>query len=528
MDAARLDEIFGGVSPREPGCAVGVVRDGELVYCKGFGSSDLEHDVPVTPNSVFDVASSSKQFTAASALALSIEGRFGLDDPVCDHLPVLPRGVFGKVTVRQLIHHTAGVPDHLYLLALSGRDLANHYPDDELLELLARQRQLDFEPGTAFSYSNGGYLLLAELVKETSGATLRQVAQERIFGPAGMTRSFFRDDHTELIPNRAVGYGPGTNGFAIDMPLGDSVGDGGLQTTVGDLAKWDRQFYRCTLPAGPDFMELLQRTGALNDGTPIGYAFGLFVDELGPVRRVHHNGDFAGYRCQFVRYPEERTTVIVLANSRHAPMEEYTSRITQVVLGDKTRPAAPQAEQVRPAGSSGHAESRFDQCTGTYADGDPRMVVQLVLDGGSPMLALPTAGISLPLTPSGPDSFVAGAMGLDLTVTLRPDDRIRLQGGLLGDFDMARHASPPPAEGELAAAVGDYRSDELDAVLRLRLVDGTIHGRIGWGPIRPLTAHGAGLFTGEGHVVQVQSDGPGAEARIGSVRTSVQRFARLP
>jgi CubicO group peptidase (beta-lactamase class C family) len=329
LEGLELDELltgFGG--PDSPGCLVGVIRAGELREVACYGLAHLEHAVPITPTTVFDIGSTSKQFTAAAVHLAAEAGLLSLDDDVRGFLPVLPATPFSGITVRHLLHHTSGITDYLALLLLSGRTLDNDYAVDEIVALIAQQQGLDFAPGSMFSYSNSGYLLLGEVVRAASGLTLRAFARERLFGPLGMTSTFFRDDHSEVIPGRASAYGPRGDGYACDVPLLDVVGDGAVHTTAADLARWDAEFYR----PGSVATRLLE-PGRLDDGTATGYASGLFVDEREGHRRIHHAGGWGGYRAQLLRYPDEQLSVVVLANFSHAPVTRLAELFAGRALG---------------------------------------------------------------------------------------------------------------------------------------------------------------------------------------------------
>ena len=408
---SRIDEVFADLDAEGPGCVLGVVVDGELVHAKGYGRADLERAVPLSPDSVFDIGSTSKQFTAAAVLALSDDGLLGLDDPLCQHVPALPVDVFGEVTVRQLIHHTSGIPDHLSLLVLSGRTLDNDYQEEEIVDLISRQRGLDFPAGTSHSYSNAGYFLLAEVVRAVTGRSLREVAEERLFAPAGMTSTFCHDDYTEIVKNRAIAYTPREGqGLRIDVPLVDTLGDGAVFTTVGDLRRWDAQFYDCTLPVKPDFMDRLQQGGKLSDGTVLPYAFGLFVDTHRGLRRVQHGGSWGGYRAQLTRFPDERTSIIVLANLAVAPVDEYVTAVAAIVLGDRLTADEDGPEDSEPV------DFELGDRAGAYVNQARTVAVRLELDDAAPVLDLSMG--KLPLRPVAPDLLDVG--GIEMTLTLLP------------------------------------------------------------------------------------------------------------
>lgn len=217
-----IDALARGAVPGSPtggpGCAVGVAVDGELCFAQGYGLANLEQDAPITAETVFDIGSTSKQFTAAAVLMLATDGLLGLDDPIRRHLTTLPESPFGPITVRHLLHHTSGIPDYLGLVVQSGHGLENDYPEDQIVDLIARQEGLLFAPGTRFSYTSSGYFLLAEVVRAASGRSLREVCDHRIFKPLGMTRTFCHDDFTEVVRGRASAYGPTRDGagYRID------------------------------------------------------------------------------------------------------------------------------------------------------------------------------------------------------------------------------------------------------------------------------------------------------------------------
>ena len=326
-----IDSVFAPYSSHQaPGCAVGVSRDGRLVFAKGYGAADLEHDAQITPATPFYIASVAKQFTAMSIVLLVQDGRLSLDDSVRQWVPEVPS--FGSsITIRQLLYHTSGLRDYLTLLALSGWPSDGPLTERQFLELLTRQRNLNFAPGEEFLYSNTGYALLAIVVQRVSGKSLRDYASEHIFKPLGMTRTEFRDDHHRLIPQRAVGYQPVDGGYRISQPEFDVVGDGGLYSTVEDLAKWDENF-RTGRVGGKSGIALLQEPGRLNNGQTIPYALGLTVNQTRGLKTYAHRGAYGGYRSAMVRYPEKGLSVITLCNTA-AAASSLADEVSVLMLG---------------------------------------------------------------------------------------------------------------------------------------------------------------------------------------------------
>ena len=510
IDAAKIDAIFAASDrPDTPGCALGVFRAGEVLYAKGYGQADLERPAPITSRSVFDVGSTSKQFTAASILLLAMDGKLDLEADIRTLLPQLP-DLGGPIRVRHLVHHTSGIRDYLNLIVMSGRNLDNDYTEDEIVDLLARQRGLDFPPGTKHSYSNSGYFLLSEIVRLVSGKSLREFAHERIFGPLGMTQTFFHDDYAELVPGRAIGYTPGPEGtFRIDVPIGDVLGDGAVFTTVEDLARWDARHYE-----GDEFVRRLTTPGTLDDGTALEYAFGLMIGDYRGQRTVHHGGAWGGYRAQMTRFPDQRLTIAVLANHALADPTGLAHQVADVLLDDVLEPARGKVagEPERPADVSG--------LTGVYVDADATMAVDVAQEEGKAVLRLGGRTFAL-LALAGGAMRVAG-----LPVDLEPVAE-GLSLSIHGDerFQLTRVSGETESPDELA---GRYRSDELDATYELRLGAAGLEVRCGYQPWQPLTPAGADRYALPSGVITLQRGGGRTEGfRIGSGRARGLRFMRV-
>jgi len=330
---AAVDDVFAKWDRRDsPGCAAAVYQDDKIVYERGYGSADLEHAIPITPATVFYAGSVSKQFTAfAAALAIQ-QGRLGLDDPIRKHLPELP-AYADAVTVRHLVHHTSGLRDFYTLLSIAGRRQDALFDNASILRLTARQTALNFAPGDDYLYSNTGYALLATIVGRATGMPFARFAQEQIFQPLGMSASLFGDDASKLVPGRAYGYTWGPRGEPrLDTPGGERVGAGGLFTTVRDLVKWDQNFYTGKV-GGKALIDRVQTPGALNNGEPLTYAWGLQVGQYRGLKVVEHSGSLGGYRAHLARYPERHVGVAVLCNLAVITPASLVQQIADVVVG---------------------------------------------------------------------------------------------------------------------------------------------------------------------------------------------------
>ncbi len=341
---ADVDRVFAAWDkPESPGCGLGIVHEGRLVYQKGYGQANLEQNIPINPSTVFYIASTSKQFTAASIALLAKQNKLSLDDDIRKYLPELPE-YDSRITLRHLIHHTSGIPDYLELLGLAGERLDDVHGEEEILELLSRQKSLSFKPGDQFLYSNSGYFLLGVIVKRVSGKSLAQFAEEHIFNPLGMTHTRFHDSRTRLVKNRAQGYFSSKEGeFRNYLTQFDRVGDGGLMTTVEDLFRWDQAIENGTL-GGKDFANSLLTQGQLNNGNSLTYAFGLMIGQHRGLKTISHGGSFIGFKSELLRFPERRLSVICLCNHNAADATKLAKEVANIVLdhtpGQSVPPAA--------------------------------------------------------------------------------------------------------------------------------------------------------------------------------------------
>ena len=312
MQARWVDTIFAPFARRnEPGCVVGVVRGGQLAIAKGYGAADLYRKIANTPRTPFYVASLSKQFTAMSVVLLAQDGKLSLTDDVRKWIPEVPR--LGPITIEQLLNHTSGLRDYYSLLGITGWRPNELFTEATLLDLISRQRALNFTPGSEFLYNNTGYALLGIVVRRASGESLRQFAATRIFKPLGMTHTQFRDDHSQVIDGEAIGYLKTPTGYSVSIPQLDVVGDGGVFTTVEDLAKWDGNLDSGVV-GGKAGVGMLQAPGRLSDGTVTGYALGLNVGSYNGARLISHSGSYGGYQSTYMRFPDEHFSVITLCN----------------------------------------------------------------------------------------------------------------------------------------------------------------------------------------------------------------------
>jgi len=346
---AAIDKIFATWDTRDsPGCALGIYKDGAIVYERGYGMADLEHDIAIAPDTPFYVGSVSKHFTAfAAALAIQ-QGKVGLDAPIRTYLPELP-DYAGTITVRQLVHHTSGLRDFYTLLSIAGRRQDELYDNPAVLRLAARQKALNFAPGSDYLYSNTGYALLAMLIGRATGATFGAFVDANIFAPLAMSSSHVHDDDARLVKGRAYGYSRAASGLRLDTPAGERVGAGGVFSTIRDLQKWDENFYTARV-GGRALIEQVQIPGKLNDGQPLTYAWGLQVGRYRGQPIVEHGGSLGGYRAHLIRFPERHVSVACLCNLGSIAPGALARQVADVVLAAAF--AEPPAAAAQPGGAA--------------------------------------------------------------------------------------------------------------------------------------------------------------------------------
>jgi CubicO group peptidase (beta-lactamase class C family) len=347
----RIDSLFARYTePGSPGCALAVMKDGQIIYKQGYGLCNLEHNVPILPSTVFNVGSTAKQFTAFAIALLEAEGKLSMDEDIRTHLPEMHD--FGEViTIRHLVHHSSGLrgtfPELLALAEWRDSDVTT---TKDVYWLLKAQRELNSRPGDEYLYVNSNYILLALICEKVSGQPFAAFCQERFFGPLGMSRSFINDSPVKMIPGRASGYYDDGQGAWLNAVLTDCVvGPTNVYTTVEDLARWDGNFYTGKV-GGAAVIERMHQPGRLNDGTESDYAFGLMV---GPAHQhrgwqvVEHGGGQGGYGSWMMRFPELHLSVVVLFNHFLWESRDHAVKVADLFLED--RPAPPAAVEEPPA-----------------------------------------------------------------------------------------------------------------------------------------------------------------------------------
>lgn len=359
VDTLRLiDEIFSHWNNAIPGGSVLVSKGETVIYNKAFGLADLEHNVPNTTETIFEAGSVSKQFTAASILLLATEGKLSAQDDVRKYIPELP-SYDAPILIQHLLNHTSGLKDWGVIGSLTGWPRTTRvYTQALALEIICKQKTLNFTPGTEYSYSNSNYSLLVTIVERVSRMSLAAFTQTQFFEPLGMKHTQWRDNFREIVPNRAVAYSKSASGYEQLMPFENIHGHGGLLTTPADLMKWNTLLE--THKIGNDKM-YADRTlrGTLKNGQQIHYAGGLSIGEFNGYAEISHSGATAGYRAWLAYYPDKEITVAILSNDANGNVVGAGKKIVELILGK------PSVKSQKPQAISS-SESDLKKFTGTY------------------------------------------------------------------------------------------------------------------------------------------------------------------
>ena len=483
-----------------PGGAVGVVKDGGLVYKRGFGMANLDYDVPNTPLTRFNLASVSKPFTAFSIALLAQQGKLSLDDDIRKYVPEIPK-YDETITIRHLIHHTSGIREYEALVRFGGQGIDKAYSPKAILNMLARQKNISFKPGSKYQYSNSGYFLMGIIVERVSGKSLRAFAEENIFKPLGMKNTLYFDNRFEVVKNRAHGYVVGPDkSIRARSSLFDLTGAGGVLTTVEDLYLWDQNFYEPKV-GNKELIALLTTPGTLNSAEKQNYAFGFWRSKYKGLPVIRHSGNMFGYRAQILSFPEQKFTVIALSNNSAIFPSVIVDKLADIYLEGQLKPEVPSpkkvAETLPPAIPLSEKEAL--RYAGIYSSRESGAVFKLSLKDGK----LINSGLLANETPVMAISenrfvMVAGADKYELIPVFNNTGAISeikiTTNGVRPDVFVP--VKPPfDSPQQLSEYAGTYYSDEFDADWRISLKGKNLSLQIDESLEPQLTAAYADVFT---------------------------------
>ncbi len=532
--ALRADSVFQRFDRTDaPGCALGVYQDGKVLYARGYGMASLQNGIALSPRSVLDVGSISKQFTAMAILLLQQEGKLSLDDPIRKYIPEMP-AYADKVTLRRALSQTSGLRDLYVMWGQTGRAFAGDTID--ALRVITRSAEPNYEPGARYLYTNSGWILAAQIVYRLTGKTLAQFAEERIFKPLGMYDTRYLADASMVIPNLADSYAPRPGGgfrLARSAYDGAIMGAGAVQTTVEDFGRWLNNYDAATI-GGRQILETMTTATTLNDGSPAtsgantAYAVGLSVGTLRGLRVISHGGSWAGFRGHFLRFPEQRYAVATFCNFSTSGPDSLARKVAGIYLGDQMQPDSA-AMWTASLAAAPHRELPVESLrslVGVWRNDERGEVRRTRLLGDS---LVATGGERVRLVPIAGERFRAGS-GIEISfagAAARPQQMIVRTTGETVTFTRADTAALTPAA--LAEYAGDYRNEEVEATHTWKVEKGDLvlysnHRRLG--VLEPTYKDG---FTRGGSVIDVQRDAKGRITGfvVESGRVRHLRFTRM-
>jgi len=535
--AARVDSIFRAFDRTDsPGCALGVYQDGAIRYARGYGMASLEHGVPLSPRSVLDVGSISKQFTAMSMLMLEKEGKFALDDPIRKLFPEMP-AYADHITWRRALSQTSGLRDLWTMWGQTGRTFAGDSVD--ALNVIFHSAEPNYTPGERYLYTNTGWILAAQAVYRLTGKSLAQFAQERIFGPLGMHDTRFLADRYAIIPNLAESYGPrsGGGGFRIVRSEYDGaiMGPGGIHTTAEDFGRWLNNYDAATV-GGRDIIQTMTTPTKLNNGLPatsgpgMAYAIGLTVGTLRGLRVVAHGGSWGGFRGHFLRFPDQRFAVATFCNLTTSGPDSLAAKVAAIYLGDRMQPDTVAVWTVALAGEPRVATSAatLSNLAGVWRNVERGEVRRTRVKGDT----LVSAGVPPTVyVPLGGGRFRAERTEIRFEgKTASGDAPTRMMVRTPTDTMTFVRADTVVLDAvKLGEYAGDYRSDEAEVTHTWRVEKGKLVVYAGYrrlGVLEPTYKDG---FTRGGSVIDVTRDAKGRITGyvVESGRVRHLRFTRV-
>lgn len=467
----RADSIFARFTGDTPGASFAVVKDGKVLFTKGYGLADLEHRIPITPSTVFDVASVSKQFAGLTVAMLIGEGKIGLKDDIRKYIPEL-QPMKRPITVENLLHHMSGMRDWPGTLGVAGWDFDDVISFQQILTFAYHQKTLNFVPGSEYTYSNTGFNLLAEMVQRVTGQPFRVVTNERIFKPLGMSSSIFRDDHTLVVADRAFGYSrrpaPDSTWHVVTNNL-TALGSSSLMSSANDMARWLMNFDDKRV--GGEAAHTLMRTrGVLNNGSTIPYAFGIVNAEYRGAPTLNHSGSWAGFVSYLVHFPQQHAGVVVLANTPRVNTAQAAYGLADIFFGESLGAVPPPAPT--PATVSLSSASMAPN-VGVYRLG-PAWYVRISQEANGLVAQVPGEDAA-PMSPRSSTEFWVASYNQSMTFAQPSGAKheapyLTYRGKRADRVDAAR-LEPPKS---LAPYVGRYESEELGITYDIDIVQGVL------------------------------------------------------
>ena len=468
----EIDKLFANYDDiNAPGAAIAVLKDGEIVFKKGYGSANLEYDIPVTSSTVFHVASVSKQFTVFAILLLAEEGKLSFDDDIRTYVPEVPD--FGEtITLRHLASHTSGLRDQWNLLVMAGWRFDDVITTEHVLKLVANQKELNFSPGEEYLYSNTGFTLMAEVVARVSGQSFAEFTQENMFTPLNMSNTLFYDDHQRIVKNRAYSYSNTDNGFQKSVLSYANAGATSLFTTVEDISLWAQNFAEPKVGTKA-IIEQMNTLAKLNNGDTFGGAYGQFISQHKGIEYIQHGGADAGYRTFFARFPEHNLAVSVFNNASNANPRALALDVADIFLKDQINTASNSdttASNITPDQFIELDESSLRVFEGHYWNEEEFYSREMYINESGVLMYSRGPGNESELAPISKNTFKMLNIDVDLFVTFEQRENEKVMLVTIEEDDPIISVGYVPldaTEQALEEYAGKYYSEELSTYYHL-------------------------------------------------------------
>lgn len=490
-DAARTVDSLMAQYERagSPGAAVLVFRGDQQLFARGYGQANLEYPSPITPRTVFHVASVSKQFTAFAIATLAAQGRLSLDDDIRKHLPEVP-DLGQPITLRNLLNHTSGMRDQWSLWVLAGGRADDVIRQDDLLRLVTRQRELNFAPGSEWAYSNTGYMLLAEVVERVTGEDFGRWMKTNVFDPLEMHDTQVYDDHERLVPGRSYSYRAAGDGWEKAVLSYANSGATSLFTTAEDLQKWLRNFGDARV-GGNEVMRMMRTRAVLTGGDTTSYGLGLTMGKQRGQDVLAHGGADAGFRSAVTYYPSLNAGVVVLGNLASLDAAGTATRVGEAFFGAEMEPA-PAAAAPMPDEPAVDVDPAVLAAYAGPWEVEGGIAVSFEADSGR--LFLVQGQRRTALRPVADSTFLLPEARLRITFHREPTGAVERGTSLQNGRTRSMRRTTPfvLTAAELQAYTGRYYSPELETIYTVVMQDGTLiarHRRHGDVPLAPRRAN---------------------------------------
>lgn len=518
--AERVDAIFGSTAGNSPGYAIAVIKDGKVVLEKSHGLASVEYGSPFTPTTPFNTASLSKQFTGLAVSMLVEQGKISLDEDVRKYVPELPTYDEGRVSVRQLLHHTSGIRDCYAVLVTAGWRWDDAFSGEDCMRTALAQKDLAFKPGTRYAYSSTEYLLLQQIVAKVGGKPFPQWATENIFHPIGMDSTWFVDDYSSIVKDAAMPYSRGEQGFRRDLQQDSGVY---LLSTLRDLGRWAIHFDRKLAAREPIYLRMVE-PGALSSGEKVPYGFGLMLGEDRGLDIVFHTGAWGGYRANIRHYPAQHLSIVALNNAGNNDMNpRKVPQVAALFLDEANAPAHGKADALREAPTVRPDPARLRGLAGVYRWKDD--AITITLENGH-LMAQYLGEEKVPAEARSDTAFWVPAYRAPISFSARQGKPVLLFRSIEGE------RVEPFVPGDLDAYAGVYSNDDLATLYKVDVKGGRLyihHFRRGDAELAPHPAH-IDRFMGDMGTVQFVRNRSGRIDGFDFVGENLGklRFARKP